>query len=153
MYTKEQASKIRQSFWTAFGQYMSLNASAEGMKANWINYKTGFRNINFRMKTEKKFAWIGIELTDPDVEIQELFYEQFLQHKAYLESTLEEEWEWNLHVPDEYSRVVSTIGNSLKNVSVFNEDDWPAIISFFKPRIIALDEFWSDAKYSFEALR
>lgn len=153
MYTKEQASKIRQSFWTTFGQYMSLHASAEGMKANWINYKTGFRNINFRMKAEKKFAWIGIELTDPDAEIQELFYEQFLQNKIYLESTLEEEWEWILHVPDEYSRVVSTIGQSLTNVSVFNEDDWPAIISFFKPRIIALDEFWSDAKYSFEALR
>jgi hypothetical protein len=29
-------------------------------------------------------------------------------------------------------------------------DDWPAIISFLKPRIIALDAFWSQAKYGFE---
>lgn len=153
MYSKEQASKIRQSFWTTFGQYLSLHPSAEGMKANWINYKTSFKYVNFRMKAEKKYAWIGIEITDPDIEIQELFYEQFLQNKTYLESTLAEDWEWRLQEADENNRIVSTIGITLNNVSVFNEDDWPALISFFKPRIIALDEFWSDAKYSFEALR
>ena len=120
---------------------------------NWINYKTGFKHIFFRMKADKKSAWIGIEMTDPDVEIQELFYEQFLQNKLYLESVLEEEWDWNLHTQDENGRTISTIGKTIHNVSVFKEDDWPDLISFFKPRIIALDEFWTDARYSFEALR
>jgi hypothetical protein len=27
-----------------------------------------------------------------------------------------------------------------------NEADWPVIISFLKPRIIGLDEFWGIAK-------
>jgi hypothetical protein len=30
------------------------------------------------------------------------------------------------------------------------EGDWPAIISFLKPRIIALDEFWENVKPGFE---
>lgn len=153
MYTREQASQIKQAFWTTFGQYIGLHLSAEGTKANWINYKTGFRHVYFRMKAEKKNAWIGIELTDPDIEIQELFYEQFLQNKLFLESIMNESWNWQLHAEDENGRIVSRIGTSLNGVSVFNQDDWPALISFFKPRIIALDEFWSDAKYSFEALR
>jgi hypothetical protein len=31
-------------------------------------------------------------------------------------------------------------------VNIFHEADWPAIISFLKPRIMALDEFWEIAK-------
>jgi len=153
LYTREQASQIKQAFWTAFGQYVSLHASAEGTKVNWVNYKTGFKHIYFRMRADKKSAWIGIELTDPDIEIQELFYEQFLQNKIYLESVLGEEWDWDLHTHDENGRTISTIGKTIHGVSVFNEDNWPDLISFFKPRIIALDEFWTDARYSFEALR
>ncbi|RYZ23162.1 MAG: DUF4268 domain-containing protein, partial [Chitinophagaceae bacterium] len=36
---------------------------------------------------------------------------------------------------------------------IFRREDWPELISFFKPRIVALDAFWSEAKYFFEALR
>ncbi len=32
-------------------------------------------------------------------------------------------------------------------------EQWHDLIAFFKPRIIALDAFWTDAKYSFDALR
>jgi hypothetical protein len=35
-------------------------------------------------------------------------------------------------------------------VSILQKNDWPALISFFKTRIIALDEFWSSVKYDFE---
>ncbi|MFC7667142.1 hypothetical protein ACFQT0_06705 [Hymenobacter humi] len=42
---------------------------------------------------------------------------------------------------------------SLSPVNLFSRDDWPALISFFKPRIIALDAFWADAQYTFEALK
>lgn len=153
MYTREQASQIKQSFWTTFGQYIGLHLSAEGTKANWINYNTSFKHIYFRMRAEKKYAWIGIELTHPDIDIQELFFEQFLQTKEYLHSIVGEEWDWSLHSRDENGKTISTIGKSLLNVSVFKQDDWSALISFFKPRLIALDEYWSDAKYSFEALR
>ncbi|TVP42967.1 MAG: DUF4268 domain-containing protein, partial [Mongoliibacter sp.] len=38
----------------------------------------------------------------------------------------------------------------LADVNVMEKDDWPAIISFLKPRIIALDAFWSNIKPAFE---
>ncbi|MBF8964936.1 DUF4268 domain-containing protein [Pontibacter sp. FD36] len=153
MYTREQASKLRQAFWTAFGQYMAPVLSAEGMPTNWINYKTGLKNVYFRMQADKKQASISIEMTQPDPEIQQMFFEQFEALKELLHSTVEEEWTWDLHTADEYGKVVSRIYTELKGVSVFNQDDWPALISFFKPRIMALDAFWSDAKYSFDELR
>lgn len=132
---------------------MSPVLSAEGMPTNWINYKTGLKNVYFRMQADRKQASIAIEMTQPDSEIQQMFFEQFGAMKELLHSTVEEEWTWELHTTDEYGKEVSRIYTELKEVSIFNQDDWPALISFFKPRIIALDAFWSDAKYSFDELR
>lgn len=153
MYSKDEASQIRQSFWTTFGQYIAPQLSADGFKINWINYKTGIRNVYFKMDAENRSASINIFINHPDTGIQELFYEQFVELKAVLNSYLDEEWSW---VPLEYDmngRVVSRIYQEIKEVSIFNRNDWPKLISFFKPRIIALDEFWSVAKYSFDALK
>jgi hypothetical protein len=153
MYSKDQASQIRQSFWTTFGQYISPQPSAEGLKINWVNYKTGIKYVNFRMQAENRMASIGIEISHPDPGIQELFFEQFKELKLVLAVALNEDWEWELHGHDEYGKTISRIYKSLDKVSIFNKSDWPALISFFKPRIIALDEFWSDARYSFDALK
>jgi len=153
LYTREQASKLKQRFWTTFGQYMAVIPSADGLKINWINYKTGFRHLFFKMDVDKRQAWIGIELSHPDPDIQQLYFEQFLELKSVLHDQLGEEWEWNLHLSDEDHKISSNIMTRLPHVSIFNQEDWPALISFYKPRIIALDEFWSTAKYVFEPLR
>ena len=153
MYTREQASQLRQAFWTTFGQYMSPVLSAEGWPVNWVNYKTGFKHLYFRMQADKQTASIAIELSHPDPEIQQLFFEQFEMQKNLLHEIVGEEWEWALHTTDEYGKTISRIYKELSPVSVFNKENWPDLISFFKPRIIALDAFWTDAQYSFEELR
>ena len=153
MYTRQQASQLRQEFWTAFGQYMTPILSAEGEKVNWVNYKTGEKDIYFRMKADNKKATIAIEITHPDAGLQGLYFEQFLELKNILQNTLEEEWNWVLHTTDENGKVISRIYTELTPVNLFKKEDWPALISFFKPRIIALDSFWIVAKYGFEALR
>lgn len=153
MYTKQEAAALKQSFWTAFGQYMSLHLSAEGGKVNWINYKTGEKNIYFRMNADSKTASIGIEIAHPSPGIQHLYFEQFEQLKAVLHETLGEEWIWQKDDHDETGRQICRIYTLTHDVNIFKKDDWPAIISFLKPRIIALDEFWVSAKYVFETLR
>lgn len=153
MYSKEQASKLRQTFWTAFGQYMTAIPSADGLKINWVNYRTGFKHISFRMDADKRVARIAIEITHPDPGIQALLFEQFQELKNIFHDQLEEEWHWQLHTKNDYEKVISRISTEIREVSIFKQEDWPKLISFFKPRMIALDEFWSTAKYSFDALR
>lgn len=152
MYSKQEVSQFRQAFWTAFGKYMLPIPSAEGTKINWINYKTGVRNIYFKMQAGKNFASISIELTHADEGIRKLYFEQFEQLKQMLESALGEKWIWNENTQNEYGSPLSKIYKEITGVSLFNKADWPALISFFKQRIIALDEFWSNAKYSFDEL-
>jgi len=153
MYSKQEASQLRQEFWTAFGQYMQPILSSEGEKVNWINYKTGEKGIAFKMQADNKSAYIAIELNQHDAGIQELYFEQFKELRALLEQETGEEWIWSLHTYDESGKQVSRIYTALEGVSILRRDDWPALISFFKPRMIALDSFWNNVKYGFEALR
>jgi len=153
MYSRQEASQIRQEFWTVFGQYMQPVLSAEGMRINWVNYKTGEQHITFRMAVDNKHAAIGISITHADKDIQELYYEQFAELKKILHATLGEEWMWQKLTKDEYGKTVSRIYTTIDNISIFRKEDWPELISFFKPRIIALDEFWSNVKPAFEAFR
>jgi hypothetical protein len=153
MYTREQASQLRKEFWTTFGQYLSPVLSSEGTRVNWLNYKTGVKDVFFRMDSDKREARIAIELSHPDAGIQELFFEQFEEYKTLLHDALGEEWHWDLHTRDESGKIISRIHQTLAGVSVFRKDDWPALISFFKPRIVGLDAFWSDVKVGFDALK
>ena len=151
MYTRQEASLIRKNFWTRFGQYMRPVQGAEGDTINWLNYKTGIRHIYFRMDAGKESASIAIELSHPDTIAQEYYFEQLQNLKTIFQESVGEEWDWQLLIPDENGNPVSRIEKKLEGVNIFKEEDWPAIISFLKPRIIALDNFWIMVKDSFEA--
>lgn len=153
LYSKEQASSIKQAFWKAFGQYMSLHTSSEGERINWINYKTGIKHLSFKMQAENGIASITIEMSDPDTGIQQLMFEQFKELYKLLDEYLQEEWRWELQVQNEHFQTVSRITKEMDGVNIFRQEDWPALISFFKPRMIALDEFWSNAQYGFELFK
>lgn len=152
MYTPQESSKLKQSFWTTFGQYMAPLPSAEGLKVNWVNYKTGTSNISFKMDADNNTATISILLSHSDEGIQQLYFEQFLQLKRILDDTLQEEWTWQAPAANEYGKPISRIYKQLTGVNIYKKEDWPALISFFKQRLLLLDEFWSNAKYAFESL-
>jgi len=152
MYSKGQVSKTKQEFWTAFGGYMKPVPTAENLHISWQNYKTGIKGIFFRMRAERDFVSIGIEITHPDPDIQELLFGQFEQFKKLLEMETKEPWEWRLLGVDGFGKTVSVIEKRLECVNVLDQNDWPSIISFLKPRIMALDSFWSNVKYGFEGL-
>lgn len=134
-------SNQKEAFWTAFGKYMRPVLSSEGVPVTWINYKTGVSGLHFRMDADDKRVFIAIVISSSDPSRQQELYDQFVQMKQLLEEALgENDWVWQSS---------GTISKELSGVSVYRQDDWPAIISFLKPRIMALDEFWSTAKYVF----
>ena len=152
MYSKEEASKLRQQFWITFGKYMKPIPSAEGLPINWVNYKTGLKHVFFRMDATQKDAIISIDLTHPDDETRKLYFEQFQAFKLLFIEAIGEEWVWEPDLVNEHSISFSRISKTLKEVNIFNQAHWPVLISFLKPRIIALDQFWVDVKPVFEAI-
>jgi Domain of unknown function (DUF4268) len=150
MYTKEQVSKIRQKFWTTFGQYMKPVPRAAGEKVNWLNYKTGIRHVVFRMDADQQKAIVAIELRHETEAERMHYYHHFAALKKILENTTGNQWHWQASTTDENRQTISRISQELHQVNVLNETNWPAIIAFLKPRIIALDAFWEMVKDGFD---
>lgn len=144
MYTRKQAALIRQKFWTQFGKYMAPVPSAEGKKINWINYNTGIPDIYFRMNAGKEQAYIG------PAERAEKYFKQFILLKPALQECLIENQEFEILHINEFNQPMCRIYSILQPVNIFNEADWPAIISFLKQRITGLDNFWTHHKIIFE---
>jgi len=150
MYTKEAVARLHQKFWTALGQYMKPVPGASGQPVNWLNYKAGIGHIFFRMNVDKNQASAAIELRHRDEKDRLHYYQQFKSLKQLLENTTGYEWEWEEATTEDNGQSISRISLQLKNVNVLNETDWPAIIAFLKPRMVALDAFWEMVKDGFE---
>ena len=142
MYTRHEASLIKQKFWTSFGLYMRPVPNAEGEFVNWINYKTGLKHVFVRMDTGTDFASIALEVANHDDESRRSLFEQLKQLKNIFEDLVGSDWEWKEVNQDNHGREKAVISKSIKGVNVFKETDWPAIISFLKPNLLALDHFW-----------
>jgi hypothetical protein len=149
MFSKQEAAQLRKEFWTALRQYLSPIPSSEGEKINWINYKTGVKGLQFKMDADREKAFIGIVITQPDLIKQQELFDQLEEVKNILHSELQEEWTWLSQVYEE-GKPTSKIYSEKTGVNVLKKEDWPELISFFKPRIIALDRFWNTVKYGFE---
>jgi hypothetical protein len=152
MYTKAEASAVKQKFWTSFGKYMQPVPSASSEKVNWINYKTGIKGIYFKMDANKDFVYISIEIFLPDKALEHQYYQTFRNLAKQFEEVVGIDWETKEnHITNDY-KSVSIIYTELQNVNIFKESDWPTIIEFLKKNIIALDAFWDSYKPAFELL-
>src|SRR5687768_8381872 len=132
MYSKQEVSVIKRKFWTIFGQYMEPIQSASGEKINWVNYKTGVRNIFFRMQATNYSAVIAIEITHKDPFLRKLFFEKFQETRKMFEEIAGHGWTWRHDHVDEHGMQASRISKELVGVNVLNENDWPVIITFLK---------------------
>ncbi len=108
------------------------------------------RHVYLRMDVDHTRAYIGIELRHLDEAMRHQLFTQLQQLKRMLENSTGEEWDWQPGQMDDDGRIINRVSKTLNGVNIFNEADWPLIISFLKPRIIAFDEFWTMVKDSFE---
>jgi hypothetical protein len=152
MYTKEEASKVRQKFWTSFGKYMQPVPSASGEKVNWINYNTGIKGISFKLNADNRKATVTIEISLVDTSLQHKFFDIFANFKNQLPLTTEVDWKMDKYFISEYGKEISHIFTECNNINIFRETDWPTIIAFLKQNMIALDIFWDEYKVAFEII-
>lgn len=125
--------------------------SCWGTKTNWINYKTGVKDLYLKMDATGKTTRIGIEITHKDQGLRDLFYEQLQEFKLLIEQAMNEEWIWDQNMFNESGKSISRIYIEIHG-NIFVKDEWGEMFSFLKKRLIAFDDFWSDAKDVFKAL-
>jgi hypothetical protein len=153
MYSKADAARRRQAFWTALGQYMAPVPDAAGERTSWINYRTGVKHVQFRLYADQRGALIALEFAHPDAAVRAVFFEQLGEYRAALEAALDgEAWTWEPVATNEQGQPLARVAARLPGANLFEPTDWPALISFFKPRLIGLDRFWYGYRWAFEEL-
>lgn len=150
MYSKEQAAKIRSQFWTTFGKYMQPVPSVFMTPVNWVNYKTGVKQVRFLMEVDRNRAEVFILFNTKDEallnQFQPLIQEMVQQlNHPNIEWTIDKSYYRENEV---YTRVFAFIDG----VNIYNQDSWPSIISFFKTAMILIDQMWLEQKEIFEML-
>ncbi len=141
MFSDAEASALRQRFWTTFGRYMGPVPSAEGEKINWINYRTGIKDVAWKMETLNRQAKV-IVLIGGSEERQEKILQIFEQLK-FAENNA-------MILEKDTEKGNSRFIKQLPAASVLDERKWLELISFFKDNILAFDKFWTEHKFIFE---
>ena len=152
MYSKEYKNEMKKLFYTSFGKYMSKNKSINDTKIKWLNYKTGVKDIYFRISLETKNALVYIELQHQDDGLRNLFFDQFLELKTVFTNTLGENWEWNRAQENNYGKKCARITTTLKELNLYNKETWAETFQFFEKHLLKIDEFWSEFKEVFKEL-
>jgi len=152
MLSREELKALRTEFWTAFGTVMKPHHSETGFNVRWTNYRTGVKDMYFRMDMDGKRALIAVDFQHPNAGIRDLFWEQFNEYKAYFHSSMEAEWIWdeNFHPPTGIPR--ARVWIDLGGVSLYKKETWPEAFAFLKSNMLKLDAFWSDVRLTFVEL-
>lgn len=151
MFNREEKKALNTSFFKLFNERMSRHKSLGGGGTRWEAYRTGVRGIFFRILTFPEIG-LAIDLQFKDEEIRALFYDQFEEFKAMLNSTMGCEMEYVRDQMLESGVMVSRIWVQLPNAYFFDKAQWPAIIDFYEEKFVALDEFWEMAGDVIKAL-
>ena len=129
MYGKEEAYELRKLFWTSFGKFMKRHKSADFTKVNWMNYKTGVKDLYFRLEADKKTAKICVDLQMPDADIREIYFAQFKEVRSVFHDLTGIEWDWSENYINEYNITLNRLSISIEKVNMYNKDSWQTIFN------------------------
>lgn len=152
MFSKEEAKELTTLFWTSFGKYMNKHKPQYAKNIKWVNYKTGVKDIYFRLNADKNSASISIEIQHSDASIRNLFFEQFEELKTIF-NYIVGDWIWDKEAFNNMGIPISKIYiNHEKKVNIFIKDTWADCFKFFELNIVKVDEFWSEFNEIFKNL-
>ena len=149
MLSREELKELRTEFWTAFGNLMRPHSSETGFNVRWTNYRTGVKDLFFRLDMDGKTATIAIDFQHPDDGIRQLFWEQFMEYKTYFHEVTGGEWQYNDLLFTNDGRPYARVFRIRENVSLYRKETWPDAFAFLKENLLVLDSFWSDVRLTF----
>ena len=137
MYSREEAKKLRESFWIAFGK---------SYPRKWILYQTKIKGLAFKFHFDSKKAIVALDISTSDLEQRMLLWEKLLrlQHllvSEYLPTAVFEDTHFL-----EQGKEVSRIYIVNEGVSIHNKASWQETMIFFNENMNQFELFFEDFK-------
>ena len=123
MYSKAEAKKLREDFWTSFGK---------SFPRKWTLYDTKIKDFSFKFSFDLKKARVLIAIEDSDKEKRALYYNKMLSVKNILQTDF---------LPDAiYEEHLKT------GVSIHNKATWQEVMVFLNDGMAQIEAFWAEYK-------
>ena len=137
MFSKEEAKKIRQEFWTWFGMTYPRK---------WLLYNTKIKDLTLKFTFTNNCAQVSIDIEPADELIRAYYFDKMLS----LRSILINEYLPNVALDADYvldnGKVISRVFVSLEGVSVYKRDSWKNAGLFLNNNMDSLEHFFLEYK-------
>ena len=135
MFSREESKRIREEFWTDFGQKFPRK---------WLLYNTKIKEVQLKFTFTTEFAQVSLDVSSSDDVIQEYYTEKF--HS--LESVLKSDYLPKASLEDDYllpeGKLVMRIFVQLDKVNIHNRNHWPEVFEFLYRNMDLLESFFED---------
>lgn len=135
MFSREESKRIREEFWTEFGQKFPRK---------WILYNTRIKEVQLKFTFTNDHALVSLDVSSSDELIQQYYTEKFQSLETILrtdylpEATLEE----NYILPE--GKSVTRIYVQLEGVNIHNRKHWEQVFQFLYKNMEQLENFFTD---------
>jgi predicted nucleic acid-binding protein len=131
---------VRIDFWTRLLQEMNeqsdLFKNISPSKDNWIGCGSGHSGLAYNFVITGNYArielWINRGMQNENKEL----FDKIYNHKEKIETSFGDQLDWQRLDDGKGSRIAYW----LKDVSVFNEEDWPQMINFLTSNMIKFEK-------------
>ena len=152
MLKKEELRQLRLDFWDDFEVFTRKKRTANNRKMNWAQYKSGIKDIYFRLDFDTKEAFLAIDLQMRDSGVRELVWDQFMETENLLKTHVGPELEFHPNFALDEGFEIHRMKWTLTDVNIANKKDYPKVVQFLSDKIQGLDRFWFEFSDLFNAL-
>lgn len=137
---KQTRHTVRIDFWTQALQKINeksdLYENVSPSKDNWLSYGSGYTGLGYSFVVTGNYArieiWILRKLQEENKEI----FDDIYTHKDKIESSFGDQLGWQRRDDGKASRIAYW----LRDVNIFNEEDWPEMINFLTSNMIKFEK-------------
>ena len=146
MLSKEERSALNHLFWSDFRKTMRNTPSSSKKRVNWLNYPTNLKHTYLRLIFNSNEASLCYDVQFRDQDIRTLFWEQLLELKTLVESSMKYPTIWLEDYENKEGLCMSRVKWETKEYSLYNKEDWKGAQLYFKERLVEFDLFYQEYK-------
>lgn len=133
MYSKEEAAKLRQEFWTSFGK---------SFPRKWLLYNTKIKGFTFKFQADRKKALVCLDIEHPEAIANELLFDQMISLKNLFENEVPAVIFDNSFELDNGKSIIRIYVPFEKKFSIYNKDTWRECYEFFVETMSSFELFF-----------
>lgn len=140
MYSREEAKKLRLLFWELFGKRCKIHPLLSAKQKKWILHRTKIKGVALRFEVGRENAKVILELGNQNEEKRLKAFEILERYKTIIESGFDNGLAWEFyHQREDSGQEICRIYNSLENVDLHRQNQWPDIYNFFIENMLKLE--------------